>query len=55
VKRHDRDESTVRRSRSHEREPQDVLAGTPTSVSEVSPTDSGPVRHLAHRMLEAIS
>jgi hypothetical protein len=55
VKRHDRDERTVRRAYSDEREPEDLLAGMPTSVSEVSPTDSGPVRHLAHRMLAAIS
>ena len=55
MRRHDRDERTVRRAHSDEREPQDLLAGMPTSVAETSPTDSVPVRHLAHRMLEAIS
>ena len=50
-----RDERTVHFAPSDEREPQDPLAGAPTSVAENLPTDSVPVRHLAHRMLEAIS
>jgi hypothetical protein len=55
MKRHNRDERTVHRAHADEREPQDPLAGAPTSVAEALPTDSVPVRHLAHRMLEAIS
>ena len=49
-----RDERTVHRAHSDEREPQDPLAGAPSSVAEALPTDV-PVRHLAQRMLEAIS
>ncbi len=55
MKRKRRDERTVHRGHAEEREPQDLLAGTPTSVADASPTDSVPVRHLAHRMLAAIS
>ena len=49
-----RDERTVHRAHADEHEPQDPLAGAPMSVAEALPTDV-PVRHLAQRMLEAIS
>ena len=50
-----RDDRTVHLAHADERETQDPLAGAPTSVAEALPTDSAPVRHLAQRMLEAIS
>jgi hypothetical protein len=49
------DERTVRRARAHEREPQDPLTGSPVAVTEATPTESVPVRHLALRMLEALA
>ena len=49
-----RDDRTVHLAHADEREPQDPLAGAPTSVAEALPSDV-PVRHLAQRMLEAIS
>jgi hypothetical protein len=50
-----RDESTVNWARLSEREPQDPLAGNPMTVVEASTNDAVPVRHLAHRILEALS
>ncbi|MET0556678.1 MAG: hypothetical protein ABW221_26805 [Vicinamibacteria bacterium] len=49
-----RDERTVYRS--EEREPQDPLTGAPGSVGDAwAPEAPTPVRHLAHRILEALS
>jgi hypothetical protein len=39
----------------HEREPRDPLTGPPAAIAEAPPMESVPVRHLAHRMLEALS
>jgi hypothetical protein len=50
-----RDERAVRRAHEGEREPQDPLSGAPPVVSDRTPMDAAPVRHLAHRMLEALS
>ena len=38
-----------------EREPHDPLMGAPMAVVEAPTTDATPVRHLAHRILEALS
>jgi len=48
-------ERTGRRSRLDEREPQDPLTGAPMAVVEAGASDAVPVRHLAHRILEALS
>jgi hypothetical protein len=50
-----RDERVVRRAHEGEREPQDPLSGATAVVSDRTPMDAEPVRHLAHRMLEALS
>lgn len=50
-----REVRVVRRAVGGEREPDDLLNGTPSSVLDALPTDAAPVRHLAHRMLEALS
>ena len=50
-----RDERPVHRSHLDEREPQDPLTGAPLAFVDASPTDAVPVRHLAHRILEALS
>jgi hypothetical protein len=50
-----RDERVVRRAHEGEREPQDPLAGGTPMVSDRTPMDAAPVRHLAQRMLEALS
>ena len=50
-----RDERTGYRWHLDEREPQDPLTGAPMAVVEASTSDAVPVRHLAHRILEALS
>ncbi len=50
-----RDERTGHRSHLDEREPHDLLTGAPMAVVESSTPDAEPVRHLAHRILEALS
>jgi hypothetical protein len=49
------DERTVQRSHSDGRKPQDPLTGAPMPVMDASTTEAVPVRHLAHRILEALS
>ena len=51
-----RDERTVYRGHSEEREPQDPLNGAPGAIADGwTPEATVPVRHLAHRILEALS
>ena len=50
-----RNERTGHRSHLDEREPHDPLMGAPMAVVEAPTTDAAPVRHLAHRILEALS
>jgi hypothetical protein len=49
------EQRTVHRAYADEREPQDPLTGAPAAVADAPPTDASPVRHLAYRMLEALS
>jgi hypothetical protein len=50
------DERTVHRTRADAREPQDPLTGAPPKpLADASTTDAVPVRHLAHRIFEALS
>jgi hypothetical protein len=51
-----RDERTVYRTHAEEREPQDPMNGAPGTIAEGwAPEAAVPVRHLAHRILEALS
>jgi hypothetical protein len=49
------DERAGHRPHLDEREPQDPLTGAPMAVVEAGASDAVPVRHLAHRILEALS
>lgn len=50
-----RNERPVRSGHAGEPEPSDPLNGEAGPVTEPWPSDTVPVRHLAHRMLEALS